>query len=106
MTLLFSLGFVAIDIQTVPPVKAPTITMVERTSGSEAVVAFDPQSEGEFDITYYVANNGSSPDLVIANKIVKFLCYVAVRINENILGVRFLSRWTSVCMIPLLISAD
>ena len=60
-------GFVAINLETVPPVPAPMITMVRRTSDNEAIVAFNPQfQEGEFDVTYFVANNASSPNLVMS----------------------------------------
>ena len=55
-----------INLATAPSVPAPTITRSERTSETEAVIAFTPQSqEGLFKVTYFVANGGSSPDLVI-----------------------------------------
>lgn len=48
-----------------PPVPAPAVTMVQRTSDEAVVVAFNPQfQDGVFDVSYYIANNISSPDLV------------------------------------------
>ena len=60
-----SVGLVAINLDTVPAVQAPIITMVQRTSDNEVVVAFNPQfQDGVFDVSYYIANNVSLPDLV------------------------------------------
>lgn len=58
-------GFVAINLATAPSVPAPMITMSKRTSETEAVIAFSPQSqEGQFEVTYFVAIGGSTPDSV------------------------------------------
>ena len=38
-----------------------TITMVERVSASEGMVAFEPQSLGVFDVKYYIASDTSTP---------------------------------------------
>jgi hypothetical protein len=57
---------VSINLETAPSVPAPTITRSDRNSETEAVIAFTPQSqEGQFEVTYFVATGGSSPDLVI-----------------------------------------
>ena len=54
-----------INLATAPTVPAPMITMSKRTSETEAVIAFSPQSqEGLFEVAYFVANSGSSPDMV------------------------------------------
>lgn len=37
-----------------------TITMVERVSASEGMVAFEPQSLGVFDVKYYIASDTST----------------------------------------------
>ena len=44
---------------------APTVTMAQRTSDTEATVSFEPQfQDGQIEISYFVADNVSSPDLV------------------------------------------
>ena len=53
-----------IDLNTVPPVIPPTVTRNDRTSANEAIVVFEPQSLGSFEVTYYVANDSSTPYLV------------------------------------------
>ena len=54
-----------INLETVPTIPAPVITMSKRTSESEAVVAFSPNyQEGEIEVSYFVATTGSTPDLV------------------------------------------
>ena len=53
-----------IDLATSPPVLPPAITALERGSANEAVVVFEPQSPGVFDIRYYIADDSSSQDLV------------------------------------------
>ena len=54
-----------INLETVPTVPAPVITMLRRTSESEAVIAFSPKfQEGEIEVSYFVATTGSTPDLV------------------------------------------
>ena len=56
--------WINIDQQTAPPVIPPTITSVERTSNAEAMVIFEPQSLGTFEIAYYTANDSTTPYLV------------------------------------------
>ena len=53
-----------INLNTAPPVIPPTITRKDRTSANEAIVAFEPQSLGLFEVTYYVANDSTTPYLV------------------------------------------
>ena len=53
-----------IDLATSPPVLPPAITTLERGSVNAAMVAFEPQSPGVFDIRYYVADDSGSQDLV------------------------------------------
>jgi hypothetical protein len=55
---------VDIDFNTAPPVIPPTVTRRDRTSANEAIVAFEPQSVGSFEVTYYVANDSTTPYLV------------------------------------------
>ena len=55
---------VVIDLATSPPVLAPTITTLERGSANVAMVAFEPQSLGIFNIRYYVADDSLTQDLV------------------------------------------
>jgi hypothetical protein len=55
---------VDIDLEAVPPVIPPTITRNARTSANEAIVEFEPQSLGSFEVTYYVANDSVTPYLV------------------------------------------
>ena len=70
----------AINLETAPSVPPPMITMSKRTSESEAVIAFSPQSqEGEFEVTYFVANGGSSPDSVI----IYYLSSSIVLVKQN-----------------------
>ena len=65
-----------INLDTVPPVPAPIITMARRTSDTGMTVAFAPNfQDGWIEVTYYVADiymyddagNVSSPDLVISS---------------------------------------
>ena len=53
-----------IDLNTVPPVIPPAVTRKDRTSANEAIVVFEPQSPGSFEVTYYVANDSTTPYLV------------------------------------------
>ena len=53
-----------IDLNTAPPVIPPIVTRNDRTSANEAIVEFEPQSIGSFEVTYYVANDSSTPYLV------------------------------------------
>ena len=53
-----------IDLATSPPVLAPIVTTLERGSANVAMVAFEPQSLGLFDIRYYIAGDSLSQDLV------------------------------------------
>ena len=53
-----------INLSTAPPVLAPTVIMAGRIAADEAVVVFEPQSLGVFDVRYYIANDPSTPDLV------------------------------------------
>ena len=53
-----------IDLATSPPVLPPAITALERGSANEAMVVFEPQSPGVFDIRYYIADDSGSQDLV------------------------------------------
>ena len=61
---LINVVWVDIDIQTAPPVIPPEITSAERTNDSDAVVTFNPQSIGTFDIDYYIANDTTMVFLV------------------------------------------
>ena len=53
-----------IDFNTAPPVIPPSVTRSDRTSANEAIVEFEPQSIGLFEVTYYVANDSTAPYLV------------------------------------------
>lgn len=53
-----------IDLDTLPPVIAPTVNRNDRTSANEAIIVFEPQSLGSFEVTYYVANDSTTPYLV------------------------------------------
>lgn len=55
---------VDIDLDAAPPVIPPTVTRNYRTSANEAIVEFEPQSIGSFEVTYYVANDSTTPYLV------------------------------------------
>lgn len=52
--------------------------MAKRTSATEMTVAVSPQfPDGWIDITYYIANNISSPELVILVLMLHILCYIS-----------------------------
>ena len=53
-----------IDLDTLPPVIPPTVSRRDRTSANEATVVFEPQSLGSFEVTYYIANDSTTPYLV------------------------------------------
>lgn len=55
---------VDIDLEAVPPVIPPTITRNDRTSANDAILEFEPQSLGSFEVTYYVVNDSVTPYLV------------------------------------------
>ena len=57
-------ALVVIDLATSPPVLPPVITTLERESANAAMVVFEPQSLGVFDIRYYIADDSGSQDLV------------------------------------------
>ena len=57
-------ALVVIDLATSPPVLPPEITTLERASTNAAMVIFEPQSLGIFDVRYYIADDSGSQDLV------------------------------------------
>ena len=58
-------GLVSINVANVQAVPPPTVTRVQRTSDTEATVTFKPQfQEGQLEISYFIAGNVSTPDLV------------------------------------------
>ena len=63
LLLIFTV-LVDIDLEAVPPVIPPTVTRNDRTSANEATIEFEPQSLGSFEVTYYVANDSTTPYLV------------------------------------------
>jgi hypothetical protein len=64
MYLWLYVALVVIDLATSPPVLPPEITTLERGSANAAMVVFEPQSPGIFDIRYYIADDSGSQDLV------------------------------------------
>ena len=63
--ILFILAvWIDIDPQTAPPVTPPVNIRADRTNNSEAMVRFEPQSLGKFEIDLYVANDSNTPYLV------------------------------------------
>ena len=56
--------WINIDQQTAPPVIPPRVTSIERTSNTEAMVMFEPQSLGTFEVAYYTVNDSTTPYLV------------------------------------------
>lgn len=81
---------VVIDLDTAAPVSPPMEVVVTRTTADMAVVTFSPQSVGDFQVQYYIADDPSSPDLVR-------MCVLAVIIISPFITIFF----HSICYVLL-----
>ena len=54
-----------IDQQSAPPVIPPTVVSADRTGNNEAMITFEPNSLGTFEVSLYIANSSTTPTLVL-----------------------------------------
>lgn len=71
---------IEIDPQSAPPVTPPVVTTADRISNSAAVVRFETHSVGNFEVTFYTANDSTTPYLV--SVLITIIC---VRSNDVVL---------------------